>query len=100
MTRQDVLYLIKETPGAHGIFDDPTENQRKVYCTVRSVGYNEFYRAKENGITPVFVFTLADVAEYKQEKICKYNGVRYRIVRTYVDRQRIELTVEEATIDA
>lgn len=99
MTRQDVLILIGEIPKAHGVFDQVQEPRRRVYCQVRSVGYNEFYQARAHGLNPTFVFVLADTAEYKNEKICEYNGVRYRIVRTYVDRQRIELTVEEATVD-
>lgn len=100
MTHQNVLYLIGESPAAHGIFESYEEPRRKVFCEVQSVGYNEFYRAKENGLEPTFRFILADTREYQGEKICEYEGNRYRIVRTYVDRQRIELTVEEATIDA
>ena len=100
MIRQDVLYLIAESPKAHGAFDAATETRRMVFCTVRSVGMNEFYRAQENAMHPTFVFTLADSAEYQGEKICEYNGTRYAVIRTYVDRQRIELTVEEATVDA
>lgn len=96
----DVIYFISETPGAHGVFDKPTEVKRKVFCEVKSVSRNEFYRAMENGISPTYVFQLADYAEYKGEKIAEYNGQRYRVVRTYCDRQRIEITVEEATVDA
>jgi len=97
--RQDVLILVGEDPQAHGIFDEPTEIQRTVFCTVRSVGMNEFYRAMENALRPTFVFTLSDMAEYQGEKICIYQGVRYRVVRTYMNNPRVELTVEEATVD-
>ena len=100
MIRQDVIDLIAETPVAHGIFDKSTETKRTVFCEVRSVGMTEYYRALEQDLHPEFVFVLADYAEYSNEKICEYHGKRYRIIRTYVDRQRIELTVEEATVDA
>jgi len=101
MMRQDVLTLISETPTAHGIFDTPTEETRDVLCSVRSVGFNEFYRALEQSLLPTMVFVLADYAEYQGEKICTYHDVRYRIVRTYITpQQTIELTVEEATVDA
>lgn len=100
MMRSDVLYLVAEDPEAHGIFDVPEETQRMVYCAVKSVGYNEYYRALEQDLHPTFVFVLADYAEYRGEKICVYAGQRYRIVRTYVNAQLgIELTVEEATVD-
>ena len=105
MMRSDVLYLVAEEPSAHGVFDKPTETPRKVFCTVRSVGMSEFYRAKENDLFPSIVFVLADYAEYKGEKIALYTPPggtqqRYRIIRTYVDNQSIELVCEEATVDA
>lgn len=99
MWRRDVLTLVGETPAAHGIFDECTETQRTVFCEVRSVGYNEYYRALEQDLHPTFVFRLADYAEYQGEKICVFGGVRYRVIRTYADGQAIELTVEEATVD-
>lgn len=99
MMRRSVLTLIAENPAAHGIFDPPKETKRTVFCEVRSVGYNEYYRALDNNLRPTFVFRLADYAEYQGEKICEFEGVRYRIVRMYVDGTAIELTVEEATVD-
>lgn len=106
MIAADVLFLVAEDPGAHGVFDKPTETARKVFCTVKSVGWNEFYRAKDNGLEPSIVFVLADYAEYKGEKIALYTPPnaaeqkRYRIIRTYTNDQTIELVCEEATVDA
>ena len=101
MLKDDVMYLISESPGAHGIFDPPTETKRMVYCQVMSVSRYEFYRAKENGLEPQFIFRLGNRVEYRGEKICEWNGVRYRIVRTYTqDNDSIDLTVEEVTVDA
>ncbi len=106
MNRSDVLYLVAENPAAHGVFDKPTETARKVFCTVRSVGWNEFYTAKQNGLAPSIVFVLADYAEYKNEKIALYTPPgsdtqkRFRIIRTYTKDQTIELVCEEATVDA
>lgn len=99
MLFRDVLTLIGETPTAHGVTDPYTESERTVYCTVRSVGMNEAYQALANGLRPQFVFILSDYADYKNEKICIYNGKKYRIVRTYRNNQSIELTVEEVTVD-
>jgi len=96
MNRQGVLYLVSETPETHGVFDRPQETRRKVFCTIKSVGYNEYYRAMENSLTPSFVFVLEDYAEYQNEKTCVYEGKRYRIIRTYLNGQKIELTAEEA----
>lgn len=100
MIRADVIYLAAEDPEAHGIFDAPEETPRQVFAEIRSVTMSETYRAMENGIDPQFVFVLADYAEYQDEKIVIYNNQRWRVVRTYVDHEKIELTVEGATVDA
>ena len=99
MIFRDVLTLISENPEAHGVFDPVTETPRQVYCSVRSVGMREAYEALSNGLKPEFVFTLTDYSDYGGEKICEYNGTRYRIVGTYRNNQGIELTVEEVTAD-
>lgn len=99
MIRADAIYLIKENPSAHGVFDAPTETRRMVYADIKSVGYAEFYRAKESGIEPTFIFVLSDFDEYENEKIVEYNSERFRVVRTYVKDAAIELTVAPATND-
>lgn len=112
MICDDVLYLVEETPGDHGIFEQHQETARMVFCQVRSVGQNEFWRAKENGLNPEYTFRLSDKKDYNGEKVCIYNGVRYRVIRasivnatsrtedTITDGQAIDLTVEEVTVDA
>lgn len=100
MIFRDVITLISENPAAHGVFDTTSETSRQVLCSVRSVGMTEAYTALSNGLNPQFVFVLSDYTDYQGEKICSYNGTRYRIVRTYRNNQQIELTVEEATHDA
>lgn len=100
MMFRDVITLVSESPAAHGVLDDITETQTQVYCSVRSVYMNEAYQAMSNGLHPQFVFVLSDYADYNGQKIVLYNGKRYRIIRTYRQNQGIELTAEEATIDA
>lgn len=100
MIRDDVIYLVNETPQAHGIFDQPQETQTMVYCRVKSVTRAEFWKAYSNGIEPSFVFEISDYADYSGQKILIYNGKRYRVVRTYVDEHAVELTAAEVTVDA
>ena len=97
---RDVITLVSESPAAHGVLDEITETQKQVFCTVRSVGMSEAYQAMSNGLHPQFVFVLSDYADYDGEKVAIYNGKRYRVIRTYRQNQGIELTCEEATIDA
>lgn len=127
MIRADVIFLINETPAAHGVFDSllygdyvpeqansltvdpnqiyqceilPVEETKELrYCTIRSVGYNEFYAAKSAGIEPTVIFRMEDYSDYGGQKIVEWNGTRYRVVRTYTNSQTIELTCELATND-
>ncbi len=103
--RDDVCYLVAESPEAHGIFDKPTETARAVYCLVRSVGQQEYYRALENKLHPSIVFILQDAIEYRGEKIVLWTPrggaqTRYRVLRTYQDGVALEIVCEEATVDA
>lgn len=94
MVRADVVYLIGEVPEAHGVFDLPAETKRMVYCTVRSVSRSEVYAAKSSGLDPQLVFVLSDYLEYDGEPQLEYQGRRYKVIRTYVNNQQIEITVE------
>lgn len=116
MICDDVITLVSETPGDHGVFDTYTESKRTVFCQVRSVSQSEWWSAKSNGLHPEFVFRISDKADYENEKICIYNGVRYRVVRANIvvsipnstrgidsyptDSQMVDLTVERITVDA
>ena len=100
MMFRDVITLVSENPAAHGVLDDITETQKQVFCSVRSVGMSEAYQAMSNGLHPQFVFVLSDYADYGGEKVVIYNGIRYRVIRTYRQNQGLEMTVEEVTIDA
>lgn len=100
MIRADVIQLVNENPEAHGVFESVSETTTQVFVEIRSVSMSEQYRALSAGIKPAYVFVLTDYADYADQKIVIYNGKRYRVVRTYVSGQKIEITVEEATADA
>lgn len=100
MIRDDVCYLITETPGAHGLFDTTTQKERMVFCQVRSVYGSEFWKAKEAGTELSAMFVLSDYHEYNGERLLRWvDGGKsryYRIIRSYVDGVEIQLTCEEA----
>lgn len=99
MVRDDVIYLVNENPQNHGVFNNPEETLTMCYCRVQSVTRQEYYRARENNIEPVYVFVLSEYADYDGQKIVIYNEKRYRVIRTYVTENEIELTVGVATAD-
>lgn len=100
MYRSAVITLIGEAPAVRGVFDAKTETERNLVCTVRSVGMQENYIARGQGLAPEYVFELTQDFEYQGEKRLRYNGVEYRIIRTYVtDTNTIEITAERSNQD-
>lgn len=100
MYLSDVCYLITDTPRAHGIHDRPESTERMVYCTVQSVGRQEYYAASNVGLSPSLVLKLADTIEYENELKLKFHNQEYRIIRTYMTKDGgIELTVQRSDVN-
>ena len=95
MLHSDVCYLITDAPKSHGVYDRPESTERMVYCTVRSVGGQEYYAALNTGLQPTLVLKLADMIEYQNETRLMFHDREYQIVRTYMTKDGgIELTIE------
>ena len=95
MMKSNVITLISESPAAHGVGTEPTEVQRTVYCTIRSIGMQEAYQAMGIGLNPELKVILAHDFEYGGEPLCELNGTRFRILRTYItETDGIELTLQ------
>lgn len=97
MMRADVIDLITENAAAHGVHDAVTETARTVYCTVRSVTRSEFYNALNAGVQQEYVFVLALAEDYQGERVVRYHGRKFRVVRTYMTAgDGIEITCERS----
>ena len=97
MVRADVIELITENRTGHGVHEAVTETTRTVMCTVESVRRSEYYTALNAGFQPEYVFRIALAADYQNERIVKYHGQKFRVVRTYLtDDDGIEITVERS----
>lgn len=95
MDRSEVCNLIAvtKTQDDYGVWRT-TETSREVFCQVDSVTRAEFFDGGRNGLNPQFRITMF-VADYEDESIVEYNGKRYAIYRTYLNRtDTIELYVE------
>ncbi|MCL2575719.1 MAG: phage head closure protein [Defluviitaleaceae bacterium] len=55
-----------------------------IYASKKSVGFNEFFKAKQAGYTEQMKFDVY-TAEYEGQTIAEYDGKLYRILRTYID---------------
>jgi SPP1 family predicted phage head-tail adaptor len=72
----------------------PAETETTVLCGLKSVGRSEFYDAAASGLRPELVFVIHSY-EYSGERVVKFQGVRYNVIRTYqVDFEEMELVCE------
>lgn len=99
MIRADVIELIGDRPIAHGVYDAHGESRRTVFAEIKSVGMKEAYEAMSHGLHPSIVFVLQLSDEYENEHEIIYHGERYKVVRTYMVGDGIELTAERVTDD-
>lgn len=91
--RTDVITLIQEGFVVDAYGDTHREEtMRDVFAEVMSIGQKEFYQAQAVGLQPEIKFKLADYLEYHSEPALEYNGVRYKVLRTYRNDQELELT--------
>ena len=90
----DVLILISKaiTVDAYGN-ESAQESERTIMCEVYSISQTEFYAAANTELNPEFRFNVF-FADYEGEEICKFNGQRYAIYRTYRSGDMLELYVE------
>lgn len=95
MTKNDVVILITEVPGAHGVFEATIDQRREVFCSVKSIGMQEAYQAMATGLNPELKLVIPHDFEYQGESECEFHGIRYKIIRTYVtETDGIELTIQ------
>ena len=97
MDKSDVIKLVKETPyrNEYGVLI-PETSEREVFCNVKAINQNEFFKAGEIGLKPQFKFIIANAEDYEGEKLVIYQDKQYSIYRTYIKTtEAIELYVEE-----
>lgn len=74
-----------------------TYAERDIFAQPRGVYQSEFYNAAQAGLHPSITFTVANRADYENERLLKYNGKVYNVVRVDWSAQRdnISLVCEE-----
>lgn len=95
------LTLIDETITYDSIGQETTtETETVIQADLSSVVRNEFYQAAQAGLKPERVFLVHEF-EYGGQKLVKFDGKRYSVIRTYTvekdGMQMIELTCETRT---
>jgi SPP1 family predicted phage head-tail adaptor len=91
----DVITLlsIEEEPNDIGDLVE-TITRTEVFAEVRSIGMKEKYEALAVGLKPELTFVLADYYDYDNQQAVEYNGIRYKVLRTYQKRtHELEIVV-------
>lgn len=94
----DMATLIKAGTATTDDEGNPTytdQTERTVDVKAASIGMKEFYQASTTDLKPDLKLIIPDMYDYDGEKTVKYNGKTYDIVRTYVSRGHVELTLTE-----
>lgn len=58
--------------------------RRPVFAECKSITQTEFYQAQSVGLKPQIKFHLATSWDYKGEEEVAFNGVIYKVQRTYI----------------
>ena len=66
----------------HGFYLPSIEARREVYANKKSVGYSEFYKAAQAGMSAEAKITIR-TSEYGGESYVEHGGKRYKVLRTY-----------------
>lgn len=65
-----------------------TETTSDVYVQPRGVYQSEFYNASQLGLKPSLTLYIANRADYNDQKVIRYNGKEYTVIRADWTAQR------------
>ena len=92
----DIAYLCREEILQDKYLNETAElTEREVFVKAKSIGSREFYQAATTDFHPTLTLVLADYYDYENEKIVKYEGRYYDVIRTYRKETSLELTLQE-----
>lgn len=84
-----------ERVNSNGFENEQQETARTVFCNVKSVGYNEYFKSEQAGKV---VEKKCEVhkADYEGEDTVEMDGKRFFVLKTYdIDDDTIELTLTD-----
>lgn len=96
----DEITLIRETEPENRVNDNgfaiaPEESSRTVFCNMKSVGFNEYFKSEQTGKVVERKCELHK-ADYEGEDTAEVDGRRYFILKTYeIGEDVIELTLTD-----
>ena len=96
LNRRCVICLLNKTVSKSktGFQRRNTASGREVIAQPGGVNRNEFYKAAAVGMTPSVVFIVSE-ADYQEERLIRFDGKLYRVIRSYpLSNRKIELVCQ------
>ena len=96
LNRRCVICLLNKTVSKSktGFQRRNTDRGREVIAQQGGVNRNEFYKAAAVGMTPSVVFIVSE-ADYQEERLIRFDGKLYRVIRSYpLPNRKIELVCQ------
>lgn len=96
LNRRCVICLLNKTVSKSktGFQQRNTDEGREVIAQQGGVSRNEFYKAAAVGMTPSVVFVVSE-ADYQGERLIRFDGKLYRVIRSYpLPNRKIELVCQ------
>lgn len=87
------LFVIAEESTDDAGYTVETGKYRQVFVNELSIGQNEFYKAKSAGFKAEIKLEVNEI-DYNNESIVRYEGMEYKVIRTYSKGEVIEVTLE------
>jgi len=92
----DIAYLCKEQIRLDEYMNETVELvEREVFVQPKSIGLREFYQAATTDFHPEIALKMADYYDYQDEKVVRYEGKYFDVIRTYRKGTGLELTLQE-----
>lgn len=79
-----------------GFAVEEIQQSRLVFCCKKSVGYSEFYKAQQTGMSATLKIDLRTI-DYEGEELVELDGKQYTVIRNYLSKNEefIELTLSD-----
>jgi SPP1 family predicted phage head-tail adaptor len=89
------LEMPEERVNSNGFPNAATEKKNTVFCNKKPIGYNEYYKSQQLGISVEFKAEVYAI-DYSNETIAEFEGKRYTILKHYeINDEVTELTLSD-----
>lgn len=93
----DGIAILKKKKITQDKFGNEIESyeDNPVYVKPKSIYANEFYQAATAGLKPSIKLVMKNCIDYQGEELLEYNEKLYSVIRTFQEKDGLELICQE-----